>query len=273
MQLSIIILNYNTFELTSKCIKSIYEKTKDLNFEIILVDNASIECDPDLFVEAFPNIKLIKNPENLGFSKGNNIGVQVAVSDVILLINSDTELKNNAINICYNKIKSMNEVGVITSQLLYTDGIIQNQCHRFDKISLALLELLRLHRLMPKKRRSQILLNGYFDHLTPVFPDRIWGTFFMFKKEILYYFPQQKLSDRFFMYGEDYEWCYQLRKHTQFKIYYDPEAKVYHHIGGSNYAGLNKNKAQTIAKNRYICNVDYYGEKKTRLFNYLKKGL
>ena len=76
MQLSIIIINYNTFQLTCNCIQSIKDKLHDLTYEIILVDNASSECDPNLFLEKFPEIKLIISPTNTGFSGGNNIGIE-----------------------------------------------------------------------------------------------------------------------------------------------------------------------------------------------------
>ena len=71
--ISIIIINYNTFSITSDCIRSIVKYTHGVDYEIILVDNASIECEPELFLNEFPGIKLVKSPSNLGFSKGNNL--------------------------------------------------------------------------------------------------------------------------------------------------------------------------------------------------------
>ena len=73
MQLSIIIINYNTFQLTCNCIQSIFEKLTGLEYEVVLVDNASVECDADLFKEKFPWIKLVKSTVNTGFAGGNNL--------------------------------------------------------------------------------------------------------------------------------------------------------------------------------------------------------
>ena len=84
VEVSIIIINYNTFQLTSNCIASIYQQCKGLSFEIILVDNASIECKPLIFKEKFPDIILIESAENVGFSKGNNLGIEVAKGEYIL---------------------------------------------------------------------------------------------------------------------------------------------------------------------------------------------
>jgi len=99
---SIIILNYNSFDLTCQCISSIYEKTKNVDFEIIIVDNASTLDNPDKFLELFPKIKLVKNTENRGFAGGCNDGIKVADGDNILLLNSDTKLLNDAISITYD---------------------------------------------------------------------------------------------------------------------------------------------------------------------------
>ena len=125
MQLSIIIINYNTFRLTCNCIQSIYDKLTDVDYEIVLVDNASIECDPNLFKQKFPAINLVISPTNSGFTGGNNLGVDNASGDYLLLLNSDIELLNNAPKICLDYILAHNDTGMTTCQLLYPDGKIQ----------------------------------------------------------------------------------------------------------------------------------------------------
>jgi GT2 family glycosyltransferase len=265
--ISIIIINYNTFELTCNCIQSIYEKTKDLTFEIILVDNASVECNVDIFLYKFPQIVLIKLNENLGFAKGNNKGIERAKSKVILLLNSDTILINNAIELCYRKLKLEKDTGVITAKLLSPGGNIQHQCRRFEKISLRLIEMFRMHKLWSAQKKARILLNGYFDHESSVYSDRVWGTFFMFRKEMLDAFPDKKLADRFFMYGEDNEWCYQVRIFTKYKILYYSVAEIIHYMGGSGYAKNNNvEKDKLFVKNKHVCMSDYYGRIKTMIY-------
>lgn len=270
---SVVIINYNTFELTSRCIKSIYEQTTGVDFEIILVDNASQECEPELFLKEFPEIRLIRNAENTGFAKGNNTGIEHATADVILLLNSDTELKNNALKICYDALIGDTKAGVVTCKLLSSDGSIQHQCNRFDRISLYVIEKLRLQKLLPKHLRAKLLLNGYFDHERTVYCERIWGTFFMFRKVILQQLPSGKLSERFFMYGEDYEWCCQISKYTNYKIIYVAEAEVLHLMGGSRFGeDLAHEKSAIIHKNRYVCMCDYYGKWRTKIY-FLLKGI
>ncbi len=230
MLVSIIILNYNTFELTCSCIRSIYEETKNVDFEIIVVDNASTLDEPDKFLALFPKIKLIKNKENRGFAGGCNDGIKVAKGDTILLLNSDTKLLNDAITITYNFLKTHPEVGIATCRLENTDGSPQSNCQPFPSIKLMMLEYGRIHKLFGKRKRSKIWMGPYFSYDTTLFPDWIWGTFFMFPRMLLKIFPENKLPETFWMYVEDMEWCWLAHK-AGYKIAFVHEGKVLH-LGG-----------------------------------------
>lgn len=233
MTLSIVIVNYNTFQLTSQCIASIEEKCIDLDYEIVLVDNASTECNPNDFLIKFPKIKLVVNPENSGFSKGNNLGIKEAKGTYILLLNSDTELINNAPKICLDFLISKENKGVITCQLIYPNGIIQHNTRRFRTIGWEIMEILPFYKFFSKKKSEEMMLHHYFDHQRFVEPDWIWGTFMLFKKDILELMPNNRLNDDFFMYCEDVLWCWEF-KNLGHPSYYLPEAKVMHiHKGSS----------------------------------------
>ena len=155
MQVSIVIVNFNTFELTSNCIRSIYDKVSGLDVEIILVDNASHERNPDDFHNIFPEIILIKSEQNLGFAKGNNLGIAQAKGEYILLLNSDCELLNNAPLLSYDYMKKNNSCGLSTVQLQYPNGKLQYNCRRFRTISWELLEVVPLYLLLPKMKREE----------------------------------------------------------------------------------------------------------------------
>lgn len=232
MQLSIIIINYNTFELTCKCIQSLYDKIVNLQFEIILVDNASVECDPQLFKQRFPGIKLLASPVNTGFTGGNNLGVENASGEYLLLLNSDTELINNAPLICLDHLKAHKEVGMVTCQLIYPDGRIQYNCRRFRTIGWELLEVFPFYKLLPKAKREALMLHHYFDHQSFMDCDWVWGAFMLFPRSIVGQLPSQKLSADFFMYCEDTLWCWDF-KQLGYKIHFLPEAKVMHVHKGS----------------------------------------
>jgi GT2 family glycosyltransferase len=230
---SIIILNYNTFDLTCQCISSIYEYTKNIDFEIIVVDNASTVDDPDKFLELFPKIKLVKNTENRGFAGGCNDGIKVAKGDTILLLNSDTKLLNDAISITYDFLNTHPNVGIVTCRLENEDGSPQNNCYHFPSISKTLIELLRLQKFFPKSNLKKTLYGYFFDYDNIAYPDYIWGAFFMFPKKLLNIFPKQLLPETFWMYFEDMEWCW-LARQAGYEIAFVPNGKVLHY-GGKNH--------------------------------------
>jgi len=232
MQLSIIIINYNTFQLTCNCIRSIHEKLTDIEYEIILVDNASVECDASLFKEKFPDIKLITSKTNTGFTGGNNLGIEHSTGEYLLLLNSDTELINNAPKICLDYLKQHKEVGMVTCQLIYPDGRIQFNTRRFRTISWELLEVIPFYKLLPKVKREALMLHHYFDHKSFANVDWVWGAFMLFPKAIIQQLPKKKLSDDFFMYCEDVLWCWDF-KQLGYQIHFLPEAKVMHVHKGS----------------------------------------
>jgi GT2 family glycosyltransferase len=232
LDLSIIIVNYNTFFLTCQCIEGIYTKTVDINYEVILVDNGSTELDPNAFLEKFPEVKLVKSETNLGFSKGNNLGIAHARGRYVLLLNSDTTFINDAASIMVRYLEGRPDVAVGGGALLYPDGVYQHCCQRFPSVKYKLFELFRIQKFMSRRRAGKILLGSFFDHEVEIESDWVWGTFFMFKRNYLSLLPDSKLDDRFFMYCEDMEWCFSFRKLGK-KIYYNPEAKVVHHMGMS----------------------------------------
>jgi len=265
MDVSVIIINYNTFALTCKCIASIYRFTTEIEFEIILVDNCSVECDAELFRKQFPDIKLIKNTNNEGFAKGNNTGIKAASGKTILLLNSDTELVEDSISTCYKKLEERkDDIAVITCKLIYPDGRVQKQCNRFPSTGLNLLELLRIHKLFPEKKRARKFLGYYFDQESDIIPDWFWGTFFMFKKDILGKLNGGKLNEDYFMYCEDMRWCYDFKMLGK-NCYYYSQAKVIHHLSQSvksisykNETTVN-NKLDFVAKTKGRAYMRLYG--------------
>lgn len=232
MELSIIVINFNTYELTCACIESIYEHIKELSFEIILVDNNSVEVSADVFVQKFPHIILVKSPENVGFAKGNNLGISRAQGRFILLLNSDAVLLNDVGNILRAFLMQHSSVAAVSGRLQYPDGRVQHNCQRFPSIRAKLFELFRLQKIVPRRWSSRVLYGSFFEHNTVAFPDWIWGTCFMFPKRLLNRLPQGKLADQFFMYAEDVEWCIQFRK-LGLRVAFEPRAQLVHLLGKS----------------------------------------
>ena len=213
MDVSIIIINYNTFQLTSECIRSVIAFTKEISYEIILVDNASTECDADIFREKFPEIILVKSQKNGGFAYGNNLGIERASGKFILLLNSDTILTEESISKTVEYASKNPNAGVIGCRMIFPDGDIQYTARRFRSIQWELLDLFRfIPMLNPYKSRAKLMLGKYFRHDENINCDWVNGAFFLFPKKILSRLPGNKLDDRFFMYGEDHLWCAQIKK-------------------------------------------------------------
>jgi GT2 family glycosyltransferase len=211
--ISIIIINYNTFNITKQCIQSIIDHTKDFSFEIILVDNASTDRDANDFKLLFPSLKLIQNPSNIGFAKGNNIGISHASGDVILLLNSDTYFMENVLLKAFNKFNSLSNIGFLGVKMIYPNGEIQHTARKFRSVGWELLDLFRfLPYFMPYFKRAKLLQGKYFKGDFDMDCDWLNGAFLMFKKSVLQYLPNHQLDDRFFMYGEDHLWGYQLNE-------------------------------------------------------------
>jgi len=210
---SVVIVNYNTFDLTAACISSILQHTASVDYEIVVVDNASPKDDPDKFLEKFPTVKLVKSQVNGGFAAGNNLGIAHASGNIILLLNSDTYLLEDSIGITAAFLSAHPEASPVSCSLNYENGKYQHNIRRFRSVRNELLDIVRpLLYLLPYRKRATLMLNQYFrgDFDTPC--DWVSGAFMMFRKELLQLLPEKKLDERFFMYGEDQLWCWQFRQ-------------------------------------------------------------
>lgn len=269
MDLSIVIVNYNTLELTSNCIRSIYEHTMDLKFEVIVVDNASPDMDPDELKKRFPSILLVKNKSNDGFAKGNNIGIQHASGTYILLLNSDCELRNNATLLCYQYMEQHPTCGMTTVQLFYPNGKIQHNCRKFRSITWELLEIIPLYLLLPIKQREELMLHHYFKHNRKVACDWVWGAYMFFPRIIIDKLPSKKLSEDFFMYCEDTLWCWEF-KQLGYNIMFLPEGKVMHvHKGSSKSKSKIRASKKMSNQNHLIFMKKIYPDWRWFIFKYI----
>ena len=211
--ISIIIINYNTFNITKQCIQSIIDNTRDVAYEIILVDNASTERNAEEFKDIFPQINLIKNSENTGFAKGNNLGIEQALGEIILLLNSDTYFNENVLSKALTKFNRLSNIGFLGVKMKYPNGRLQFTARKFRSIGWEILDLFRfIPFLMPYPVRARLMQGKYFKGDFDMECDWLNGAFLMFNKSILERLPGQKLDERFFMYGEDHLWGFQLKQ-------------------------------------------------------------
>ena len=199
IDVSVIIVNYNTCKITCECIDSIVEKTKDVEYEIILVDNASTDGSKEFF-EKDSRIKYIYSECNGGFGYGNNLGMKVAKGKYFLLLNSDTLLINNAIKEFFDFAEKDEKKRVYGSYLLYEDGKTYCTSYFFFPTFTVFSFLKRVW------SSSQIEIRD----LKIKDVEAISGANMFFHQEI--YKKTGGFDDKIFMYGEEGEWQYRMLK-------------------------------------------------------------
>jgi len=226
MDLSIVIVNWNTKDLLEQCLKSILEEPPNLSYDIWVVDNASSDRSVHMVESQFPQVNLIKSKDNLGFGKANNIAIQKCPGEKILLLNPDTEVLPSALEHISAFLDDHPEVGVAGACLLYPDGTLQTSCYPFPTLLKEFWRLLHLDRLKIYGVYNQFEWNRN----TPREVEVIQGAAFLVRREVL---DQVGLFDpSYFMYTEEVDLCYRIYK-AGWKLFWVPRAEIIHYEGQS----------------------------------------
>lgn len=228
MDLSIIIVNRNTCTLLADCIRSVITFTQDLDYEIIVVDNASTDGSVTMLRSDFPGVRVIENDENRGFAAANNQGLDLTIGEFILLLNSDTVVTDNAITRMVDFMRQHPEIGAVGPQLRYPDGRIQPSCRMFPSLATQLFESTGLSRLLPRHRLFGKYRMSGWPHDTIREVDQIMGAALMLRRQVVGQIG--KMDEHYFFYFEEVDWCFQVKKHGWQIVFY-PGAKIIH-IGG-----------------------------------------
>lgn len=244
IDVSVIIVNYNTFELTCNCIESVIRHTTGITYEIVLVDNASHEADPGKFTERFRDIKLVRSNANLGFAGGNNLGIAASSGEFILLLNSDTLLTENSILFTWNEYGKLPKPGFAGVRTFYPDGNLQHTCERFPSIKNLLLRISYLMRLRDLTRPYSLLDRDFS-------PESVWGSYMYFSRTLLNAFAGNKLDERFFMYHEDILWCWQAKK-AGYNNHFFAGTSIIHIFKGSQASAQVKSTMSAQFRDNYI---------------------
>src|ERR1700676_184728 len=230
MDLSIICVNWNSLVYLRECIASVYEQTREISFEIIVVDNASPEGGMDTLLEQFPEVIIIKSAENLGFARANNLGFRNARGNLVLLLNPDTLLKGPAINILVENMWKLPDAGIVGGKLLNTDLSIQTAAiQTFPTIlnQLVNIEVLRLK--WPGcplwNIKPLFVRNG-----KPVKVEVVPGACMLLRSEV--FRKVGMFTEDYFMYAEDVDLNWKVRA-LGLSNYYLEDAEIIHHGGRS----------------------------------------
>ncbi len=230
--LSVITVNWNVKNLLIKNLESIFNFTKNIDYEVIVVDNGSADGSAEELNKKFSRevaawkLKILDTKKNNGFSKGNNIGFGTSKGDYILFMNPDMELVENSFKVLENYLKSHLDVGAVSCALTYPDGSLQRTVKGLPTIFSQAIILLKLHHLLfwfgPVKR----YLARDFDYSKEQEAKQLMGAFIMMRREV--FEKIGKWDEDYWLFWEDVELAYQLKKNN-IKTIYTPSTKVVHH--------------------------------------------
>lgn len=232
MQISIVIVSYNVKYFLEQCLRSVEKATKNLEAEIIVIDNNSVDESAEMVKNKFPNVSLIHNNENVGFSKANNQAIAKTKGEFVLLLNPDTLLEEDALEKTIAFMHSTADAGAVGVHMVDGKGMFLDESKRgVPGFSTSLFKFLGLHKLLPKSATFNHYYLGSFDKEKRHEVEVLVGAFMLIRKSILEKIGL--LDERFFMYWEDTDFCIRIRENG-FKNYYLGDVKIIHYKGESN---------------------------------------
>jgi len=230
MDLSVIIINWNSAEYLSACLGSLYRETRGISFEVIVIDNASYDGCEKILREEFPGVLFIQSAENLGFSKANNVAYARSQGEYILFLNPDTEIIGDAIDKMAACLRDNAAAGAVGARLLNTDGTLQESCiQSFPTICNQVLDSNLLRRWFPAWNiwgTRPFLARS--NQPAPV--DAISGACFMTRRSV--FEKAGKFNEGYFMYSDDLDLSYKIAK-AGYAVLYMDDCQVTHHGGKS----------------------------------------
>lgn len=237
--ISAVIVSYNSAGDLRGCLASLCQHLKPRPSEILLVDNASVDGSAAVAEEFRPtcaaagiDLRIRRNPLNVGFTRAVNQGVAMSSGKFILLLNPDTRIRAGALSAMAQFLGNHPDAGAVAPQLLFPDGRIQPSCRRFPRYRYLLSEVLGLNRLFPRSRVFNAWKMGDFDHRSLREVDQPQGACLMLPRHVLNQIGP--LDERFFLFFSDVDLCQRVWQ-AGWKIYFFPSAQIVHRKGSTVY--------------------------------------
>lgn len=250
--LSVVIVSWNTMKLVLDCLQSLERARLGLPTEIILVDNASTDGTVEKVRELYPHAKVIRNEENLGFAKANNVGIGIGSGEYVALVNSDVVVPQGCLEKMVRYMQLHPDIGMLGPKMILRDGTIGRSCYRFPTVWNWFCNALALNSIF---KRSETfgnfeLTNFDYDKIQDV--DVLTGWFWMVRRSAID--RVGVLDEQFFMYGEDIDWPKRFHKEG-WRVTFYPEAEAIHYCGASSdraptrfYVEMNRANLQYFSK-------------------------
>jgi len=261
IDLSITIVSYNTKDLLKQCIKSIYEHTKNISFEIIVVDNASCDGSVEMLKSEFPTVKVIQNKENLFFTRAHNQALRIAKGRYLMILNSDTIVLDSAFDKLVRFMDENPQCGACGPKLLNPDMSLQRSSDRLPTFLYALFEVLLLNTIWKNNPVKKHRIYAEWDRNTTKEVDSVGGSCMVVRREVVE--KVGLLDQNFLIYWEEIDWCKRILE-AGYKIYYIADVQIIHYWQVS-MDKHGKEKKEKIFFNSMLC----YYKKHFGVFHYI----
>jgi hypothetical protein len=230
VDVSVIVVSFNTRDIVLECLHSLFEQTRGISFEVYLVDNASSDGTVEAVQHTFPHVWVIPNKRNVGFAAANNQGMREARGRYMLLLNPDTLVCDGAVQKTVLYADSCPSAAVIGCKVLINDREIQKTCFRFPDVINELISSLGINKVFPHSRFLSRPFMGDWDRRTERLVDVVSGMYMLVRREAIN--DVGLMDEDYFMFAEEADWCYRFWKHG-WKCVFWPGTYIVHREGGS----------------------------------------
>ncbi len=252
MKMSAVIVSWNVKDLLKKCILSVLDNTEHVkDMEIIVVDNASADGSADMVASTFPSVKLIRNLDNVGFSRANNQGIEASSGEYVLLLNPDTEVRLGAVDKLCSYLDRNTDTAGVAPKLLNADGSLQRSILGFPTLGAMAARQLFVEYLWPDNPWSKAYNLPDHDYGAVSDVDQPMGACILFRRSALE--EAHGFDAASFMFFDEVDLCFRIKK-AGWKIRYIPDAEVVHYGGSSvkKWGAFNLSRHWTRSRNLFF---------------------
>jgi GT2 family glycosyltransferase len=231
MQISVITVSTNSKEHIRNCLTSLRQQTHDVEYEVIVVDNASTDGTPEMVKTEFPWVKLVENPRNLGFGTANNRGAAIATGEILCFYNDDTIQTQNTLKAVYDKMRSDHTLGVLGFHLTFTDGKHQDSIRRYPTWRDQAVILTKLHNFFPNVPSIRRYLAQDIDYTKEQEVDQLMGACMVIRADV--FRAVKGFDEEFFVWFEEIDLEKRIKEQLGLRIVYWPGAEMVHVKGAT----------------------------------------
>ena len=231
MDVSIVIVSWNVKPLLERCLRSVFAHVRGVQFEVLVVDNASSDGSAAAMAAAFPQATIIANTRNEGFAAACNAAIERATGEYVLLLNPDCALRDDAVSAMVGWMRSHADVAIMGPRILNDDGSVQESVARFPKFADQALVMLKLHNILPHLPALKRYAYADFDYARESDVDQVKGAALLIRGTAIRRIGFMDAA-RFFVWYEEVDWC-KRAKDAGLRVVYAPVASITHSGGAS----------------------------------------